>query len=282
MVTAPKFSLSRLALASVFVSATALAACSGGSASGAPTSALTEGVGAEAKGEAHVAHFPFLDHALESDAVALRPEQRTALEAVRADLVVKTADSRKEAKAFAELLAKDVEAGKLDRAEVDAQIAKMQAAGEANKPAFQAAMTKVHDTLDMSQRKALVASMHDEHGEWKHHGFHKQMKELDLTSEQKEALHTAMKAERAAHEGDSAAGAAHFKEMKLHMKETADAFVSDGFDAKTVDLGRHAMGAAKWATHAARFVEVAIPILTSEQRALFAKQIRARAEKIGG
>jgi Spy/CpxP family protein refolding chaperone len=281
---------SRLVFASVFVSASSLAACSGGNTGNAPTSAA-----AGAKSEAvQVARLPFLDHALNSDAVALRPEQRTALEAVRTDLVSKTADARREAKALAEILAKDVEGGKFDRAEVDAQIAKLVAATDANKPAFQDAMTKVHDILDQGQRKALIESMHaGARGEkGKHHegrpghegggfGFRKEMEELNLTTAQRDALHTAMKAQHEATEGkDKKPDGQDWKAMKTHMKETADAFVSDKFDAKTVDVGMGRMGGARFATHAARFVEVAIPILDAPQRAILAKQIRARAAKI--
>ena len=64
---------------------------------------------------------------------------------------------------------------------------------------------------------------------------------------------------------------------KEHMKKLGDTFVSDDFDATKAHMGMHPEA---FAMKAAKFVEVAIPILDADQRATLAKKIRAHAEKM--
>jgi hypothetical protein len=63
------------------------------------------------------------------------------------------------------------------------------------------------------------------------------------------------------------------------MAALSTAFKSDKFDAKKVAGGKAASGhMAKWgATRMVRFVEVALPVLTPEQRTGLAAVLRERA-----
>ncbi len=282
----------RIMLATIFVGSTALAACSG------TTGPSTKGevTNAESKSEAHESNVPVIGLALRLDTLKLRPEQRKTIEAMEVDLEAKGAGVRKEGKALAIFRADGVDCGKVDQEAIDAQSAKVKTAMEAQKPVFLAAMQKLHDTLDMEQRKALVAGMHDhfmgmgkgkgkekdgDHKEshWGHHGGGKHgmkglLKDLNLTDEQKDAFHAAMKADHKEHKSEKGG----FHEARAKMKEAAEAFVSDSFDANKFDLPNHAGG---FAARMAKMVEVGIPILNADQRAILAKRLRAHADKMG-
>ena len=102
------------------------------------------------------------------------------------------------------------------------------------------------------------------------------MRDLGLTQEQadkiKAGFHDKMKAAPQDH--------AH-KEVQDHLTAFATAFKADTFDAKKVAGGKAADGhIAKWgATRRARFLEVAAPVLTPDQRTKLAQQIRDHAAK---
>jgi Spy/CpxP family protein refolding chaperone len=265
--------LARITIATIFVGSAALAGCSGGSSNGPATTAT-----AEVKAGVPDGHLPMVDLALKLDGLKLRPEQRTTLEAMQTDLQAKTGEVRKEGKALALLLASSLDAGKFDSTAVEGQIAKVKTALDAQKPVHQAAMAKLHDTLDKDQRQALVDGMHGKlkgGHEGKGFGMKKFMGDLNLTADQKDALHAAMKQQ---HKSNPDKGAQHeWSSGKDQMKQMADAFVSDQFDAQNTHVGMHAGG---FAVRAAKFVEVAIPILDADQRAALAKTIRAHADKI--
>lgn len=98
-------------------------------------------------------------------------------------------------------------------------------------------------------------------------------KELDLTDAQKQAFKDEMKA-RHAREGGGDHKAA-FDGMREHMKAVADAFVSDKFDPVALGVGKQAkMMAEQGATRSADMAEVAVRILTPEQRTKLAAKIR--------
>lgn len=215
------------------------------------------------------ARVPFLDVALASNDVALRPDQRKDLEALKASLVAKHAAVKTEMKSLGTLLADGLEKGALDDTSVDAQLAKVHGAADAAKPDFVAAMQKLHDALDASQRQALVAAMKEHKGmHHRGHGFMAVLKDLDLSSQQKDALRTAMGGHE--HEG--------FEKAHAEMRAAFESFASDSFDAKSLEA-MHAKGPAAFADKSVKFVRAAMPILDQAQRAKLAAAIRARVEK---
>jgi Spy/CpxP family protein refolding chaperone len=116
---------------------------------------------------------------MELSQVGLRPEQKTATDAIDKDLE-KLGDATKEQKA---LLVSDVTdgvaAGKLNKAKIDADVKKLVQAAASTTASVQDAMTKLHKTLDAPQRKKLIELLqakvkeHQEHamGAMAEHGM---------------------------------------------------------------------------------------------------------------
>ncbi|MGZ3420426.1 MAG: hypothetical protein ACXWUG_29705 [Polyangiales bacterium] len=213
---------------------------------------------------------PFLDVALNAD-IGLRADQRKSLEALRATLATKNDAVRAEGKALANMLADALEKGSLDKGAADAQVAKIVAASAAARPDIQAAVAKVHELLDPAQREAVAAAMRDHKG--KHFGGGKGqlfavLKDLDLTSDQKDQLKAVWHAQHEKGEkGDHQA-----KKAAFHA--ALDSFATNEFDAKA--LPEHHKGPAQFAERGVAFVEAAIPILDAGQRQKLAAAIRAK------
>jgi Spy/CpxP family protein refolding chaperone len=240
-------------------------------------------VGAQA---AEAQHGPASLHGLlgESlDAIAVRPEQKQVIDQIRADLKAKAEPIAAARHELQLAVADGVAAGKVDEAALAAPMAKLTAAVDAFKPAMQDSLNKLHATLDVTQRTALVEDMktrvHAKRDGWKHgehHPLKKLQAEIGLTDEQVNTLRATFKAERAEHEQGE--GKAEHQAMREHMRAMGDAFVSETFDATALAAGHDAArGAGMMAGNRVRFVAQVLPVLTAEQRAKWAAQIRAKA-----
>jgi uncharacterized membrane protein len=213
---------------------------------------------------------PFLDVALRAD-IGLRDDQRKSLEALRATLATKNDAVRGEGKALANMLADALEKGSLDKAAADAQVAKIAAASAAVRPDIQAAIAAVHATLDPAQREALAAAMKEHKG--RHFGFGggkghmlAVMKELDLTSEQRDQLRAIWHAQ---HEN----GGDH-QAKKTAFHAALDSFAKPDFDVKS--LPEPHRNPATFAERGVALVQAAIPILDQAQRQKLAAAIRTK------
>jgi len=103
------------------------------------------------------------------DSLELKPEQKTAVDGVEADLE-KLGDAHKEPRAKLEAdVADGVAAGKLDHAKTDADIKALSAAVAATEPSMQDAMNRLYKTLDADQRKKLIESMREKGKEMHEH-----------------------------------------------------------------------------------------------------------------
>lgn len=250
---------------------------------------------------------------LEVADVGLKPEQKSAVDALKADLA-KLEDGTKEGRAQLKSdVADGVAAGKLDKAKIDADTKKLVKAAESTASSVQEAMNKLHKTLDPEQRKKLVELMHakaetmhehakaetmhehgkaeghergkaegHEHGEMGEHamGPHKTLEklseELALTADQKDKLKTKMDALMKTH---MAAQKGHFDEMQKRMKAVGDAFAGDKFDAKNARVGEKLGDMIQLMTkHRVQFVEAVLSVLTPEQRTKFAAHVRQHSE----
>jgi len=220
----------------------------------------------------------------------LSADQQTAVDKIRTDLLASMEPARAAEKDFANTLADGVAAGKVDRAKVDASISKLVTQVQGGRDASLAALNQLHAALTAQQRAKLVdelqghwekwkeAQGHDEADDKQHHAGHllALVRDLGLTQDQaqkiKASFHDKMKAAPQDH--------AH-KEVQDHLAAFATAFKSDTFDAKKVAGGKAADGhIAKWgATRRARFLEVAAPVLTPDQRTKLAQTIRDHAAK---
>jgi Spy/CpxP family protein refolding chaperone len=220
----------------------------------------------------------------------LTADQQTAVEKIKTDLMASMEPARAAEKDFANTLADGVAAGKLDKSKDDAAINKLVAAVQNANAASATALNSLHAALTPPQRAKLVDELQDHWEKWKaaqgkdeadekeHRNGHMLalVRDLSLTQDQADKIKAAFKDKMKAAPQDHT-----HKEVQDHLAAFGTAFKADTFDAKKVAGGKAADGhIAKWgATRRARFLEVAAPILTPDQRTKLAQQIRDRAAK---
>jgi Spy/CpxP family protein refolding chaperone len=219
----------------------------------------------------------------------LTPEQRTSVEKIRADLVAKMEPARNAEKDFGNVLADGVAAGAVNRAKADAAIAKLVTQVQGLHDASLAALDQLHAALTPPQRAALVDAVQAHWEKWKeaqgrdeaadehHHqsGYLLALvRDLGLTKDQAEKIKGKFHDQMKANPQDD-----KHKEVQEHLQAFATAFKADTFSAKSLTKAKAANAhLAKWgATRRARFLEAAAPVLTADQRAKLAAQIRERA-----
>jgi Spy/CpxP family protein refolding chaperone len=221
----------------------------------------------------------------------LSADQHTAVDKIRGDLRTKMEPARAAEKELAKALADGVAAGAVSRAKVDAAIAKLVAQVQALNDASIAALDELHAALDAQQRATLVDNLESHWEKWKDaHGHDEQeervhrsghllelVRELGLSKDQAEKIkakfHEQMKATPQDHQ---------HKEVQDHLQVFATAFKADAFSAKKLSKAKAANAhMARWgATRMARFLEAAAPVLTPDQRAKLAQDIRERANRL--
>ena len=231
------------------------------------------------------------------DALDLRPEQRAEVEQTVEDLRADLQPSRAALKTLIALYASGVEAGKVDHAAIDAQRTVLVSSAPAVKAALEDAANSVHDILDEDQRAELVATMrarraegHDrarrherpesmEHAQHHGHGpLAKLAGELGLNEQQKRVIRDAVR------DGVDTLFP-HRKEkrdeMEAKMKAMEDAFLTDDFDASEFDMGKDMPEMLKGVGDGATgLADLAVRVLSDEQRASVATKIRARTAKL--
>lgn len=216
----------------------------------------------------------------------LRPDQQQTIANLRTTLAQQAAPvAAARAKLGAEV-ASEVRAGKIDEGRIQPLVDQVSAARAAMAPAVQQAMNTLHDTLDASQRQALVADVQEKAASWHdkgarrehmHEHMQKMAAELGLTDAQRQTIRANLKAERTANEG---AGRAAHAEGKERMQALATAFVADKFDAASLNVGAQQGMAAHFSERMTRFLEAAVPVLTAEQRETLASKIASRTQVV--
>jgi Spy/CpxP family protein refolding chaperone len=214
----------------------------------------------------------------------LRADQRAAIEQLKTDTRTRSAPALAAHDRLMEAVATSIEAGTFDHGTIDPLVAGMQAAGDANRPAFEDAANRLHAILDQGQREQLVSSirekLHAGHGfaHMGHMGGQDHLAqvgaELGLTDDQtttiRAKLETIRDSERATQpEGDG------FRAHFAHMKAVAEAFVSDSFDAHALGVGDH-LKPQMFAGKILPRIEAALPVLTPAQRTHLAEMIRSK------
>ena len=221
----------------------------------------------------------------------LTADQQTAVEKIKADLLASMEPARAAEKDYANVLADGVAAGKMDKAKDDAAINKLVTAVQGANAASATALNSLHAALTPPQRAKLVDELQGHWEKWKeaqgkdeaddkeHHNGHMLalVRDLGLTQAQADKIKAGFKDKMKAGPQDHA-----HKEVQDHLTAFGTAFKADTFDAKKLAGGKAADGhIAKWgATRRARFLEVAAPVLTPDQRTKLAQQIRDRAAKM--
>jgi Spy/CpxP family protein refolding chaperone len=210
----------------------------------------------------------------------LPADKKAAIESILADLKKDEAQAMQAGQAVAKDLADGVAASRVDRAKIDADVKQIQKAVEAAKPALQDALNRLHKALDSAERTKLVETMRAK-GEAMRQGGHPAMgemkkltDELGLTPEQQEKIkstpHGKMQSKTHPTRDEAA--------MHDKMKAIGDAFMTDKFDAKALDVGKHNAEMVKMMTTGmSEFAGSLIGVLTPEQREKLAAHIRMRA-----
>lgn len=245
----------------------------------------------------------------------LRPEQRTALEAIASDLRLDLQPSRNEMKKLVDVYVAGVEAGKIDRQAVDAQRAVLASTAPIVKDALESAANDVHDALDEDQRAELVAMMRARRSDgnaYAEHKGHCDMQENADDSERAEKreladgkeggrrhgrrplakladeLGLSQDQQRTIHEAVQNGVDNLFpqrkekrEEMIARLTAMEDAFLTDDFDARDFDIGKDMQEMLKGAGDGATgLADLAVRVLTENQRATIAQKIRARTAKL--
>ncbi len=251
------------------------------------------------------------------DALELTPEQKTAVDAVKADMATHDeAPKEPREKLEADVIA-GVSAGKIDHAKTDADIKAMSAAVAATQPAMQDDMNRLYKALTPEQRKKLIETMREKGKEMHEHGEHGGPKDKGDTGpgapmhekehENKGAGHMEHEHEGPGPEGvlgkltedlgltpeqkdklrtkisaqletQHAAMKAKMTTIMKHMDAVGTAFEGDKFDAKKAGVGADAPDMLKAiATAKVQFVETVLSVLTAEQRPKLVAHLQAHA-----
>ena len=261
----------------VLVSSLALAACSGShpqEPGNQQTAAATTRapVGAQTHGFVKV-----IGEALGE--VPLRPDQRTELDKLATDADARHEGMRKARVAFMEELATQVEKGALDKAALQTKVDLAADSFEKARPADRAAIQRTHDLLDASQRilfvDALKGKLH--HGMDREGGFARMREwatDLKLTDQQRDELKSKLREEFHKHHEE---GARSWKGH--HPGKMLEGFKEDSFKVDEAAPPVDAKAAAKqMSDRLVRMVEIALPVLTQEQRGIAAKKMRDHAD----
>jgi Spy/CpxP family protein refolding chaperone len=244
--------------------------------------------------------------------LGLKPEQKTAVDAIKADLAKAEDAPKAEKDQLKADITAGVAAGKLDKAKLDADTKKLVQTSASTAAAIQDAVNKLHKTLDAEQRKKLVEHLRKQaeamkehmggHGPGPHEsgkaeghehakdhpgpggmgmmgpheGMQKLEEQLGLSAEQKEKLKTKL---QAAMKAEMDARKQHQEAMHKRMTAIADAFAGDKFDAKKAGVAEHMGDMVKMMTkNRIQFVEAVLSVLTPEQRTKFAEHVKQHSE----
>jgi hypothetical protein len=269
---------SRVARGSVIVVALGMAtAC----ASRAETEGVASAQGAALADESSEAsHMNLIREALSK--VTLRADQKTTIDQIAADAKARHAPIQQARLALASALADQVQAGTVDRTALQPKIDALMQAIQQERPAGIAALVRLHDLLDGTQRNQFVDALESQaHGEHHHprEGRGMEMRkwaaDLNLTDAQRQQIHEAMKASFEAHDGGRGGGKEHWGEAHEGARKLFESFRQDQFapdpngPSLAGDMAEHRVD------HIAAFVQTVVPILTPEQRAIAAQKIRS-------
>jgi Spy/CpxP family protein refolding chaperone len=278
--------MTRFAIFASSVSLSALlgtAACSGGPGTSAP-SPPTETRAPAAEVQAVPRHGPARGFFRQVTTLDLRDDQQVALTAIQDKLAADMAPQHESVRQAILKMADAVELGELDATKVAEQKAILSTVlGEA-KASFAVAINGVHDTLDPSQRVALVERLrqqHDANGQpdaEHRHGLAKLAYAVGLTEQQQAKLKEALNAGLDELFPDRKT---RREEWEAKMKAMGEAFVTDDFDAADFDLADHAGEAiASSVEIASRAIDVSNRVLSGGQRRLAAEWIRGKVDEL--
>ena len=220
------------------------------------------------------------------DTLGLDPAKKVQIEKIQNDLHTKMAPARDAEHDLLSTIADGVAMGKIDTVKVDAAVGKVATASAGIHMATTDALTQLHDALAPVERAALVDKVNahwevwhkgnaDEKAGSKEKGTHlaNLTALLNLTPDQVDTIIKALSAE------GPVTPQTDPKVVEAYIQAFATAFVADKFDVKSLATTATA-AAGHVARHGgarlARFYEAVTPVLTPEQRAKLAAQLKER------
>jgi Spy/CpxP family protein refolding chaperone len=219
--------------------------------------------------------------------VAITTSQRAAVESLATAAETRHLAARAAHRDLTLAIAAQVQAGAIDRAALQPRIDAVVAAMQQIQPADRAAFEQLHAILDPDQRTALVDAIEARVAEHAgkhtgHHALKQWATDLGLSDAQRAQIKDALEAKWQArgdgpgpgHGAHEAMGEAHEHGGKVMAAFKQDRFVMDEV-APPQDVAQRARGMSD---HLLGIAEIALPILTPEQRAIAAQKLRARAE----
>lgn len=224
--------------------------------------------------------------AMSLNSLNVTPEQAAAITKIRTDMHAAMAPAHDAEKAVLLALADGMASNEIDQPRVDAAIAQLKTASARVDDAVAGSLGALHATLTPPQRAALADKVEAHFEVWHHtntpdeaamrdaHGGHlgKLAKELALSPQQVETIRASFTS--------SMSGVPHFDraETDARIKAFGAAFAGDTFDPKAHSTGSPNAHMAAWGiTRTVHFYEAVLPVLTPEQRAKLADDIRRHA-----
>ncbi len=226
--------------------------------------------------------------AMAVDTLGTSAEQGAALDKIRAHFDKKMKPLREADSAVDSVLADGVAAGAIDKAKVDAAVARDVAAAANAHAAVDEELNELHAALRPEQRAALVDKIEAEWTLWKDANARDQATEgpkdghlkhfaktFALTDDQVTKARAALDAAKEAKAPFDTAAA------DAHMSAFSAAFVADTFDAKKLPpvASENSHLVSRGAGRSARFYEAVTPILTPQQRTKVADDLREHANE---
>ncbi len=223
------------------------------------------------------------------DTLGVDEAKRPQLEKLRSDLRSQIAPAREAEKELLRAIADGVGAGSLDKAKIDAAVAKATTTDETAHGAGESALNQLHALLSPAERAALVDKVKANWEVWSKvnpnaprsasrtsQRLAELSKEVNLTPDQVTKINTALNAARPPR--------THTRTPSLRtagkrVQAFCDAFVKGSFEAKTLRSGEGGAITSHGSRRMASFYEAATPLLTPEQRAQLADHLREYADQ---
>jgi len=223
------------------------------------------------------------------------PEQHDKIEAIRKDLLAKTAPVHDANKnligVLADVLADGV-ATPEESARVDAAVAQLASASSAAHGASAQALNQLHGVLDAAQRQTLIDKVQAQWDVWRQANAEEDKDNNGLPDAEERRLNHMTKLLGLSQDqvdkikANLKTGMANLPtrldpaEVDAHIKAFGEAFVKDSFDATALhgeNVNAHLAGSG--AARMARFYTIVAPALTPDQRTKLADHFRKHQNK---
>jgi Spy/CpxP family protein refolding chaperone len=218
--------------------------------------------------------------ALSLDTLGLPPERKSAVAKIQSELFAKMEPARVDEQEVLTALAEGIAAGAIDKAKVDAAIARVESASALTHDATAAALNELHGVLTPAERRALVDKVRAHWAVFDATATGRPSNRIDALAQDLGLSPAQVARIGASYEAmmSAAVPAVGPAQVEAHL-ERLSAFREDAFDATKLVGGAAANAhvAQRGAKHMAYFYEAVDPQLTPEQRAKLVVILREHA-----